>query len=376
VTLREVEGGGLDEIAYAEVLERDDPVVITSWVRDYSDDSQTLTAADLRNATGEDPAWVLDKYLQGADDEKIIGPRTRALADELGALDTRYDQAIALQDHLRAMDYDPSLGTACERFDALPECLLTIERGFCQQYATTMVMTLRAMGIPARFVTGYLPGIEEDGVWVVEQQALHNWVEVYFPGPDLGWVRFDPTPGDVGYGQVPTAPLPGEEPAPGSSPTPGPDESLPPLESAVPEESPEVVPASETSNAGGGGDRLLIIIGSGAIVGLLLTAISLLLLFRLRRLPDGDDSLAYRGIVSLATRLGYGPHPSQTEYEYAHTLSETIPTVRDDLYVVTEARVESAYGGRDLDDDRRGALRGAYARIRTALLRLSLPFRR
>ena len=64
------------------------------------------------------------------------------------------------------------------------------------------------------------------------------------------------------------------------------------------------------------------------MVGLLLTVVSLLLLFRLRRLPEGDDSLAYRGIVSLATRLGYGPHPSQTEYEYAGTLSETIPTVR------------------------------------------------
>jgi hypothetical protein len=53
-------------------------------------------------------------------------------------------------------------------------------------------------------------------------------------------------------------------------------------------------------------------------------------------------------------------------------LSEAIPTVRDELYVVADARVETAYGQRHLDAQRRGRLRGAYARIRTALLRLSL----
>ena len=108
---------------------------------------------------------------------------------------------------------------------------------------------------------------------------------------------------------------------------------------------------------------------------LLLSVIGLLLLYRLRRLPAGDSGLAYRGIVSLATRLGYGPHPSQTEYEYAGTLSEAIPSVRDDLYLVADARVETAYGQRSLDRERRGLLRRAYSRIRTALLRLSLKRR-
>ena len=166
----------------------------TSSVRDYTRGDGDFTASDLRNASGEYPAWVVDTYLQGADNERIVGDRTRALADELMASwDTRYDRAFRLQKRLRRMDYDASLGDACAGFEAFPECLLTIERGFCQQYATTMVMVLRAMGVPARFVTGYLPGEhDENGRWVVEQQALHNWVEVYFPG--FGWVRFDPTP--------------------------------------------------------------------------------------------------------------------------------------------------------------------------------------
>jgi hypothetical protein len=81
-------------------------------------------------------------------------------------------------------------------------------------------------------------------------------------------------------------------------------------------------------------------------------------------------------VVSLATRLGYPPHPSQTEYEYAGTLSQALPTVRDDLYVVAGARVEAVYGARHLERERRGPLRRAYARIRTALVRRSLRFRR
>ena len=83
-----------------------------------------------------------------------------------------------------------------------------------------------------------------------------------------------------------------------------------------------------------------------------------------------------RSGVSLATRLGLGPHPSQTEYEYAGTLSDVIPTVRDDLYLVADTRVETVYGQRTLDQGRRASLRRAYARIRTALLRLSLRRRR
>ena len=112
-----------------------------------------------------------------------------------------------------------------------------------------------------------------------------------------------------------------------------------------------------------------------AAFGMFLAIVAVLLLFRLRRLPDGDGSLAYRGIVHLATRLGRGPHPAQTEYEYVDALSETMPSVRDDLYVVAGARVESAYGRGGLDERSRKRLQRAYARVRTALVRLLLPRR-
>ena len=110
----------------------------------------------------------------------------------------------------------------------------------------------------------------------------------------------------------------------------------------------------------------------GGLVTLALLLLFAALLFRLRHLPSADGTLAYRGIVSLASRLGYGPHPSQTEYEYATSLSETLPSVRDDLYRVADARVESAYGQREPSGDGVAALRRSYAKIRTALLSLML----
>jgi len=114
-------------------------------------------------------------------------------------------------------------------------------------------------------------------------------------------------------------------------------------------------------------------VGMAGLVILVLTA---LLLVRLRRLPGGGGDLAYARIAGLATRLGYGPHPSQTEFEYAASLSDALPSVRQELYLVAHARVEKRYGLRDMAGEPRAALRLAYARIRTALLRLGWRARR
>src|SRR3989442_5212940 len=57
-----------------------------------------------------------------------------------------------------------------------------------------MVVMLRTLGIPARLVTGFLPGVWNDfgNYYTIRQQDAHAWVEVYFPGS--GWVTFDPRP--------------------------------------------------------------------------------------------------------------------------------------------------------------------------------------
>jgi len=73
------------------------------------------------------------------------------------------------------------------------EFIFDMEAGYCTYFATAMVTMLRTQDIPARFAVGYTPGERVDAdEWVVRGYNAHAWVEAYFP--DVGWVRFDPTP--------------------------------------------------------------------------------------------------------------------------------------------------------------------------------------
>ncbi len=72
------------------------------------------------------------------------------------------------------------------------ESVLKLRKGVCQDFAHLMIACLRNMGLPARYVSGYIetmppPGKEK----LVGSDASHAWVAVYFP--EIGWVEFDPT---------------------------------------------------------------------------------------------------------------------------------------------------------------------------------------
>lgn len=70
--------------------------------------------------------------------------------------------------------------------------LLRIRRGVCQDFAHLLIAAFRVMGLPARYVSGYLltkapPGKPK----LIGSDASHAWASVWAPG--LGWVDFDPT---------------------------------------------------------------------------------------------------------------------------------------------------------------------------------------
>ena len=72
--------------------------------------------------------------------------------------------------------------------------LFETKEGYCEQFATAMAMMLRSVGVPTRFITGFLSGEWNrfGGYYLVRQRDAHSWVEAYIP--DRGWLTFDPTP--------------------------------------------------------------------------------------------------------------------------------------------------------------------------------------
>ncbi|WBB75309.1 DUF3488 and transglutaminase-like domain-containing protein [Micromonospora sp. WMMD1128] len=103
---------------------------------------------------------------------------------------------------------------------------LATKVGYCQQYAAAMAWLVREAGVPARVAVGFTNGSNVDGgTYVLTNQNLHAWTEVYFGG--IGWVPFDATPaasipGAVRSSWAPDTNAPEENaPAPGSSAAPG-----------------------------------------------------------------------------------------------------------------------------------------------------------
>lgn len=98
---------------------------------------------------------------------------------------------------------------------------LTVRAGYCQQFATTMAIFVRMLGVPARVAVGFTPGTRgSGGVWTITNRDAHAWPEVYFP--TSGWVRFEPTPAAAGTGDVPPYARPRESATTPTGPaTPG-----------------------------------------------------------------------------------------------------------------------------------------------------------
>jgi len=107
---------------------------------------------------------------------------------------TPFGRTLAIQQHLLE-NYRYSLeGDTATLSHPLEEFLFTRKTGYCEHYATAMVVMLRTVGIPARLVTGFLATEwnEYGGYFTVRQRDAHAWVEVYFP--HSGWITMDPTP--------------------------------------------------------------------------------------------------------------------------------------------------------------------------------------
>ncbi|MGD9902188.1 MAG: transglutaminase N-terminal domain-containing protein [Vicinamibacterales bacterium] len=78
------------------------------------------------------------------------------------------------------------------RVDSPIDDALAARRGVCQDFTHVMIATLRRLGLPCRYVSGYMaPRPADDDATAASTIATHAWVETFLP--DLGWVGLDPT---------------------------------------------------------------------------------------------------------------------------------------------------------------------------------------
>ncbi len=157
---------------------------VTSAVPDVSiEDLQRAPPRSARSQKGSDPT-----KLTGVSDEvrKIANDWTKGKV-------TTYDKVVAISDRLRKFRYDESAPQG-HSSDQLLFFLTTSKAGYCEQFAASMAVLVRTLGIPARVAVGFLPGDIGPGQnsHVVTSRDAHAWPEVHFEG--VGWVPFEPTP--------------------------------------------------------------------------------------------------------------------------------------------------------------------------------------
>ena len=121
-------------------------------------------------------------------------PATRALGVRFAAEATGPAEIVSdALTYLRERPFVYTLSPPLLGENPMDEFLFSSRRGFCEHFASSFVVLMRAAGVPARVVTGYMGGeLNEIGDYLlVRQSDAHAWAEVWFP--ERGWVRVDPT---------------------------------------------------------------------------------------------------------------------------------------------------------------------------------------
>ncbi|MPZ85333.1 MAG: hypothetical protein GEV28_35095 [Actinophytocola sp.] len=231
----------------------------------------------LRAARPALPGDVPDVYMV----RDGIDERVTALANQLTARHAAtFDKVraiLAYFDPGNGFVYDTETAAGSDE-SALEDFLFDSKSGFCEQYASSMAILLRAAGIPSRVAMGYTAGFESGDYRSITTQNAHAWVEVFFPG--LGWIQFDPTPLSDGTTYTPPYAAESGSSGPEDDPTTQTEQSPAPSAPAGPTDDPQNPQNDQAgagaANLGQGGAQTWQWVTIGALVGLsaLMTALS------------------------------------------------------------------------------------------------------
>lgn len=310
---------------------------------------------------------------------------------------TPYDKVIAIQQRFNGAGSEFHYNQNVEpRNDsgALLDFLRNSKEGFCQQFAASMAVMLRSIGIPARVAVGFTAGTFDDATdsLRVTTENAHAWVEVLFAG--YGWLTFEPTPGREN-GAVAAYPYTDPtsdacQPRPGNDcgtdtttgGEKGPREVVPPFgpTGTIKDNTRPggLEPAAARGRGGVDPDITVpeparrITVRQAALLALLLGLIVLAMIpvvrawrrrRRLRRASDEPRGLilaTYDVFTERAGELGFPREPGQTVEEYRARILASQPLSGGDLDRLTRLTADAAYAPRDpLPDQAREASQAA-----------------
>ena len=333
-----------------------------------------IVAALVSNATVEHlrqsqtlyPEWVAQRYLQLPD---TLPERVYLLAKAITAraADTTYDKAAAVEAYLRqTIAYNEQIDPPPAGRDAVDYLLFERREGYCDYYASAMVVLLRAVGIPARLAAGYASGElrADTNTFLVRQKDAHAWPEVFFP--EYGWIAFEPT---VGRSPIerPRAdaalPLLTEPPSierPENTPPQAPPETPPPTEGGSSNPSP--IPKSAA----------WLVLGA-VLIGASLAAFILLRRRRNAAAITGDSvEVLYARVGWLAKWAGVSLQPWQTPFEQAAAIAAAVPEGQAHVWHLAQLVTQARYAAHPLGDVELIAAARAWRALYPCLLRAAL----
>jgi transglutaminase-like putative cysteine protease len=253
----------------------------------------------LQSAGQRYPSWVSQRYLALPPE---VPERVKGLAIELTAAEpTPYDRARAIVRYLRAFPYTLDVPRPPVDRDLVDYFLFDLKEGYCDYYASAMVVLARAAGVPARLAIGYANGtydLNSKRFQVTEADA-HTWAEIYFP--KIGWVPFEATASRPELSELGGAPQ---------------------------VTATEIAPQLETPSTGLG---LRIVWGwyllAGGLAGAVVLGVAWFIFdgMRLRRLPQPAAAVeVYRRMRRYGILLAAPIEAGDTPYEFAASLGERV----------------------------------------------------
>ena len=336
----------------------------------------TVSAGGFDDLLGEYGAYAESTYMYVPED-KI--PRIVELCNTSGVRKGNYTAAtnFIISTLNEMTTYTTSPGNAPSGVDIAEYFLFDSGKGFCQQYATTAALMYRLLGLPSRYVTGYMVTPSDfhknsDGTYtaIATDEKAHAWVEVYVDG--TGWipteVTFSQDEIDQGGSTAVDDNNPTEEPTSEEATTEPTENTTEPSDLTEPTTEPNNTNSSDNNNS----MSEMLIQALKIVVTAVITVvviIAVILFFKWRRkgklasLRRMKPNILLVKMVDMLHLGGYLKEYKGTESDFPEKLSELVEelSVSDIAYFVNLAN-KAAFGNKPIEKEEKRTAYNHYVR--------------